>query len=116
MGLGPGLGDVAAALQSQIRSITEKHEAQIRPLTEQLRTARGTLADIVTATPVVEATIRQRSAEVAAIEANLAVARARLNADVLAALTPEQRELVRQQRNRSSQQRRDGPRRFRSGF
>ena len=52
--------------------------------------------DAVMADPIDEALIRQKSAELAAVDADFAVARARARAEVFQILTAEQREKVKE--------------------
>jgi Spy/CpxP family protein refolding chaperone len=106
MPLVPNLTDAQGV---QMKSIAERHRAQVEPLMEQLRTARLSLEDAIVTSPVDDATIRLRSAEVANAEADLAVARAHAYADVVAILTPEQVKQLQTRRDRVRQRRQDGP-------
>jgi periplasmic protein CpxP/Spy len=65
-------------------------EAQ-RALRDRAFAARGALEAAIMADTVDEAGIRARSAEVAAVEADVAVSRAKLRNQVFQILTPEQR-------------------------
>jgi Spy/CpxP family protein refolding chaperone len=85
-----GLG-LTDAQQEQVRTIVRSHEADVTATLERGRAAREALQTAVTADTIDEPAIRARSAEVAAIEADLAVSRARVRSDVLQTLTPEQR-------------------------
>src|SRR6185436_5517860 len=91
--LGPEIG-LTDAQRDQIKTIVESHRADWRALGERARTAHLALNDAVTASPINEALIRQKSSEVAAVEADMAVARAHAYADVAQILTPEQKERV----------------------
>ena len=66
------------------------HEAAFKEIGERLRTAHKNLRDAVSADTLDEAAIRTRSAEVAAVEAEAAVLRARVRQDVFSLLTAEQ--------------------------
>jgi periplasmic protein CpxP/Spy len=79
------------AQKDQIRTVAESHRDEWKALTDRARATHEALQQAVTADAVDEALIRQRSAEVAAVEADLAVARARAHAEVFRILTPEQR-------------------------
>jgi len=75
----------------QIRAIAESHKEEWRALVDRERDARMALMAAVTADTMDEATIRQKSAEVAALEADAAVARAHAHAEVVQILSPDQR-------------------------
>ena len=60
-------------------------------LADRARTAHGALQAAVTADTVDEALIRQKSAEAAAVGADMAVARARAHAEVFPILTADQK-------------------------
>ena len=59
-------------------------------LADRARTAHGALQAAVTADTVDDALIRQKSAEAAAVGADMAVARARSDAEVFQILTADQ--------------------------
>ena len=107
----PRVPDVTDAQRQQMRAIVDRHQAEIRPVMEQLHTARTALEDAIVSTPGDEATIRLKSADVAAAEADLAVIRARVYAEVAALLTPEQQQQLQEQRNRMKERLQNGPRR-----
>ena len=79
------------AQKDQIKAIGESHREEWKALSDRGRSAHEALQQAVMADTVNEALIRQKSAEVAAVEADLAVARARANAEVFRILTPEQK-------------------------
>jgi len=94
MGMLPMLGrqiDLTDAQKDQIKAIADSHKDDWKSLAERARAAHGALNQAVTADGVDEALIRQRSADVAAVDADMAVARARAHAEVLQILTPEQK-------------------------
>ena len=102
MGMLPRLGrDVSLtdAQREQVKAIAESHREDWKALTDRSRTARMALNAAVTADPVDEVLIRQKSSEVAAVDADIAVARARARAEVVRILTPEQKEKVRSQKS-----------------
>lgn len=82
---------ITDAQKAQIQNIAESHKDEWKALAERSRTAHQALQQAVTADTVDEALIRQRSAEVAAVEADAALARARAHAEVFKILTPEQK-------------------------
>lgn len=88
--LGPRLG-LTDAQKDQVKTIAESHRDEWKALGDRARTTHEALHDAVTAETVDEALIRQRSADVAAVDADLAVARARAHAEVWQILTPQQR-------------------------
>jgi protein CpxP len=94
MGLLPMLArelNITDAQKAQIKTIADSHRDEWKALGDRARTARQALQQAVTADTVDEGLIRQRSAEVAAVEADMAVARARVHAEVFQLLTPEQK-------------------------
>jgi periplasmic protein CpxP/Spy len=115
MGMLPMLGrelGITDAQKEQIKNIAQSHRDEWKALADRARAAHGALNESVTSGTVDEALIRQRSAAVAAVEADMAVARARTHAEVFQLLTPDQqakaRELRTQMQERMKQ--RGGPR------
>jgi len=88
--LGRQLG-ITDAQKEQIKNIATSHRDEWKALADRERAARQALNEAVTADTIDEGLIRQRSAEVAAVEADLAVTRARTHAEVFQILTPEQK-------------------------
>jgi len=94
MGMLPMLArelNLTDAQKAQIKTIADSHRDEWKALGDRARTAHEALQQAVTADTVDEGLIRQRSAEVAAVEADMAVARARAHAEVFQLLTPEQK-------------------------
>ena len=102
MGRGPGSGPMGMlgpiqrlglsdAQKEQVKGIIESRAEEFRTLGERAAAARRGLQGAMTADPVNDALIRQKSAEVASVEADLAVASAHARAEVLTILTGEQR-------------------------
>jgi Spy/CpxP family protein refolding chaperone len=79
--------------RDQVRTIVSNHRADMRKLSERAAPARQALQDAVVAGD--EAAIRQRSAEIGTIETDKALLAARVRAEVLKVLTPEQQEKAR---------------------
>jgi periplasmic protein CpxP/Spy len=79
------------AQKDQIKTIADSHKDDWKSLADRARTAHGALNQAVTADTVDEALIRQRSADVAAVDADMAVARARVHTEVSQILTSEQK-------------------------
>ena len=98
MGMLPRLSrevSLTDAQRDQMKAIAESHKADWTALANRARTARIALNDAVNAEAIDEALIRQKSSEVAAVDADIAVARARAHAEVFQILTAEQKEKVR---------------------
>jgi len=114
----PGLGqlDLSAEQRQDIRRVMESHKAERDAIEGRLREARRAEAEAVMAVPVDESAIRARSAELAKVEADAAVLRARVHAEVYNVLTPEQQEKAKtlraereQRREQWKNQRQDRP-------
>jgi protein CpxP len=110
LGLLPMFGrelNLTDAQKDQIKSIVESHRDEWKALGDRERAARQALEQAITSGTVDEGLIRQRSAEAAAVQADLAVARARTHAEVFQILTPEQKakaqELQTQREERAKQ-------------
>jgi Spy/CpxP family protein refolding chaperone len=94
MGMLPMLGrelNLTDAQRDQIKAIADSHKTEWQALAQRERTARMALNGVITADTIDEAAIRQKSSEVAAVEADLAVARAHAHAEVVQVLTADQR-------------------------
>jgi Spy/CpxP family protein refolding chaperone len=103
MGMLPRLGREIAltdAQRDQIKAIAESHKDDWKALANRARTARMAVNDEVTADSINETLIRQKSSEVAAVDADMAVARARARAEVFQILTAEQRAKVKERRKK----------------
>jgi protein CpxP len=104
---GPGRGGPLAGLplrqlnlsdaqREQVRAITESHQAEMKAVGDRAMTARQALHAATTSPSFDEGAVRARAAELAAVEADIAVFRARLFADVFQILTPEQQAKVKE--------------------
>jgi Spy/CpxP family protein refolding chaperone len=103
MGMLPMLGrevNLTDAQRDQVKAIAESHKADWRALADRARAAHIALTAAVTTAPIDEALIRQKSSEVAAVDADMAVARARAYAEVFQILTPEQKETLNEARRK----------------
>ncbi len=87
--LGPRL-NLTDAQREQLKSIADAHKEEWKALADRARTAHEALIDAVTAATVDESLIRTRAADVAAVEADIAVASAHARAEAWQILTPEQ--------------------------
>src|SRR5690242_498074 len=83
MGLLPRLGrelQLTDAQRDQIKAIAQSHRDEWKALGDRARAAHQALGAAVTADTIDETLIRQKSADVAAVEADMAVARAHAHA------------------------------------
>ena len=84
--------ELTDAQREQVRGIVTARSAEVKTIHEKLRTARTARHAAVTRVPVDENEVRARVTEAAAIEADLAVIRARVHEQVYQVLTPEQQQ------------------------
>jgi protein CpxP len=90
--LGHGLRqlDLSDAQREQVRGVMDSHRAGFQALGDRMRTVQEALDAVVTADSVDESAIRARSADVAAVQADAAVLRAKLHQEIYSLLTAEQ--------------------------
>jgi Spy/CpxP family protein refolding chaperone len=94
MGMLPMLGralDLTDAQKDQVKAIADAHRDEWKAIFDRERTARQALNAAIMADTVNDALVRQKSAEVAAVEADAAVARAHAFGEVLQILTTAQK-------------------------
>jgi periplasmic protein CpxP/Spy len=94
MGMLPMLGrqlNLTDAQKDQIKSIAASHQNEWKAISDRERTAHDALNAAIMTDPVNDALVRQKSAEVAAVEADTAVARAHARAEVFQILTADQK-------------------------
>jgi len=99
MGMLPMLGrelNLTDTQRDQIKAIADSHKDEWKSLADRERAARTAVNDLVKADTIDEAAIRQKSAEVAAVDADAAVARAHVRADVFQILTADQKTQLKQ--------------------
>jgi periplasmic protein CpxP/Spy len=108
--LGPMIAahlNLTDAQKDQVKGIMDSHRDESRALGDRAMKARQALQAAVMADAVDEGLIRTRAAELATIESDLAVARARIHAEIFRILTPDQqaqaREAVSQMQQHQSQ-------------
>ena len=82
--------DLTDAEREQVRSIVDSHRDEMQALGERARPAHEALQAALSNETFDEGTIRARSAEVASVEADMAVAQARVYSEVFRILTPDQ--------------------------
>jgi len=90
--LGPVIAhlDLTDAQKDQVKGIMDSHRDELKGVGDRAMTARQALQSAVVADVLNEGLIRARAAELATVESDLAVAHARIYADVFRILTPEQ--------------------------
>jgi Spy/CpxP family protein refolding chaperone len=93
--LGPRL-NLTDAQREQLKSIAAAHKAEWTALGDRARAAHEALRDAVMADTLNEAVIRTKAADVAAVEADLAVASAQARAEAWQILTAEQQAQAKQ--------------------
>ena len=94
MGLLPMIGrelDLTASQRDQVKAIADSHRDEWQTLADRARTAHQALEAAVTGDTIDESLIRLKSADVAAVEADMAVARAHAYAEVLQILSADQK-------------------------
>jgi Spy/CpxP family protein refolding chaperone len=93
MGMLPMLGrlGLSDAQRDQLKTIAAAHADEWKTLAARGRTAHMALDDAISADTVDEASIRQKAAEAAAVDADVAVARAHARAEALQILTADQK-------------------------
>jgi Spy/CpxP family protein refolding chaperone len=84
------------AQKDQIKTIMQSHQDDMRSLATRERDARQALNNAITADVADEGLIRARSADVAAVEADMAVAQARIRGEILQILTADQQAQLKQ--------------------
>jgi Spy/CpxP family protein refolding chaperone len=82
--------------REQVRTAVDAHRSEFDGIRTRMQTAHTALQDAVTADSFDEATVRQKSVEVAAVDADAAVLRAKVHSEVWALLTPEQQQKARE--------------------
>jgi Spy/CpxP family protein refolding chaperone len=82
--------DLSDTQKAQIQGIAQSHADEWKTLVDRQQQARRALDASINAAQFDEVLIRQHSAELAAIDADAAVARARARGEVVQLLTPDQ--------------------------
>jgi len=91
--LGPQIG-LTDAQRDQMKAIADTHKDEWKTLLDRGRAAHMALDEAIIADAIDEAAIRQKSAEAAAVDADVAVARAHAHAEVWQILTADQKTQV----------------------
>jgi Spy/CpxP family protein refolding chaperone len=84
------------AQKDQVKAIVQSHAGEFKALGARAASARQALNAAITADTLDDATIRQKSADVAAVDADRAVAGAHLRAEVFQILTDDQKAQAKQ--------------------
>ena len=82
--------ELTDAQREQVHGIMTARQSEFRALHERLRAARQAEQAAVTRVPVDENEVRTRVSELSAVQADLAVLRARVHEQIFQLLTPEQ--------------------------
>ena len=82
--------DLSENQRDQVRTLVKDYRQNVKSLAKQLRPARKALAKSVMSSTFNETLIRERSANVAEAETEMAVLRGRIHNDFIQLLTPEQ--------------------------
>jgi len=82
--------DLTEAQRTRVREILDSHRDEQRALGDKAFAAHTALEAAINGDVFDESAVRMRAAEVAAIDADMAVARARIYAEVFQILTPDQ--------------------------
>jgi len=88
--LGPRIG-LTDAQKDQVKAIADAHKDEWKALADRGRAAHLAVDTAISAESIDEATIRRKSAEAAAVDADVAVARAHARAEVWQILTADQK-------------------------
>jgi protein CpxP len=86
--------DLTEAQREQIRALAEQYRESGGPVREQLAQAREAQRDALAVVPLNEGLVRSTTQALAEAAAQAAIVQARLRADVLALLTPDQRQAL----------------------
>jgi Spy/CpxP family protein refolding chaperone len=89
------------AQRAQLKTIADAHRDEWTQLADRARSAHEALNAAVMADPVDEASIRQKSTDVAAVEADIAVARAHARSEAFQVLTADQKNQLKEMRSRA---------------
>jgi Spy/CpxP family protein refolding chaperone len=110
-GRGPGFGlggpqaglalralDLTEAQREQVRQLSQQSREQMRAVMDRMRAAQDARRQAVEAVPFNESQVRAAMRDLADVQADLAVAEARLQSDIYALLTADQQQRLQQLR------------------
>jgi Spy/CpxP family protein refolding chaperone len=92
--------NLSDAQEDRVRSIVQSHDAALKEIGTRAAEARRALNEAMMADTVDEGLIRARSSELATVEADMAVLRARIGNEIFQVLTAEQQTRARELRTR----------------
>ena len=95
-GFALGQLNLSDAQKQQVQSIMQQHRQQSQPAMQRMQQAMQAQRAAINQVPANEAAVRQASAALAAVQADMAVDEARLHADIFSILTVEQQEKAKQ--------------------
>jgi periplasmic protein CpxP/Spy len=82
--------DLSDAQRAQVKQVADSHRDEQRAFGEKARAARQALEASIVAAPLDESTIRGKAADIAAVEADMAVASGRIYSEIVQVLSGEQ--------------------------
>jgi Spy/CpxP family protein refolding chaperone len=82
--------ELTEAQRERVREITDSHRDEQKALGDRARTAHLALEAAIVAGPLDESTIRGKAADIAAVDADIAVASGRVYSEIFQTLTPDQ--------------------------
>lgn len=108
--LGPGARELnlTEAQREQIRTAVQAHQEEMQAIGGKTATARKALDDAITADQFDERAIRDRANELAAVEGDAAVLRAKVHQAAWSVLTPEQKQKAAELKSQRAQRMKDG--------
>jgi periplasmic protein CpxP/Spy len=114
MGMMPGIDprDLTDAQREQVKSIRESHAADMKPVVDRVANARKALADAVLSG---KGDVRGLAIEVGAAEGELAFQSANIETEILAILTPEQKQKIQDRQKQMAARRADMQQRRQNG-
>src|SRR5438105_13449205 len=83
--------NLSDAQKDQVKSIADSHRDEWKALADRARPAHEALVAAEMTDPIDDAVIRQKSADMGAVEADMAVARAHARAEIFQVLTADQK-------------------------
>jgi Spy/CpxP family protein refolding chaperone len=95
-GVALGQLNLSDAQKQQVRDITQRHRQQTLPTMQRLQQAMQAQRAAINQVPVNEGAVRDASAALAKVQADMAVDQARVHADIFNILTVEQQEKAKQ--------------------
>jgi Spy/CpxP family protein refolding chaperone len=95
-GFALGQLNLSDAQKQQVRDITQRHRQQTQPTMQRLQQAMQEQRAAINQVPVNEGAVRDASAALAKVQADMAVEQARVHADIFNILTVEQQEKAKQ--------------------